>query len=689
MAAVTVTTSTHTSPLQWSSQRRVDRCQDGVLWMSDYSGTAHRFWYSTDDGATWTEDSAAAITPTSGTAAVLDLFIDLDNYVHIAWQDTSSATTGMLYRRGTLNAAHTAITWSSSSITNLSGRASLVAFRKPGGGDGWYVALFGEDSTGTEAKMQTLGITSSGTFDSSWTSRNTESTGAGTTMAPCLDFNHTGDGKTVANNAAHLYAAWSTGDTGSGKGIRFRKYVWTGSTWSINTPRDIATASHADGTSGYLSAAFDGAQFVMAWRPSTGTTTVSWAERDAGDTTTTTRTPTALADGAVQSISVSFDSAQNGYILAVGATSLDPKWVQLTRSALTWGSWTTVEAATTLASSCSLQRGYSSRFIRAVWATGAASPYNVRYEAEIDVSIAPSASTWASPSDGQAADVAETLTLDWTFVDVDSGDSQTAYAMRRQIGAAAYAYWNAGSSTWGAGETKNTSATTSLTLTAAWGTDAEANHKYAVKTWDEADLAGTYSDELTVIPSAKDNPTISDPADAGTFSGPLLTVTWSATTQTAYKAELLNTGATTVHESSGWVTSTDTSYTFTYVMTNSTGYKVRITTKNDEGLTSAADTNSFTASFTPPATPTLVVTGGTPTGAIRIAITNGAGPPTTTSVDLYRREGTDSSTSIRIATGLGSSPTYDDYAVESGTAYQYQAIGSAATGASATSAWTA
>ena len=696
MAAVTIDTSTSTQPLRWSSQRRIDSCQGGVLWMTHYSGTAFEFWYSTDDGATWAQDTGATITPTSGTEASIDLFIDLDDYLHVVWQDTSSTTTGLTYRRGTLSAAKTTITWgTATAVESTAGRASVVAFRKPSG-VGWHVAVFAEDA-GTEVGVFVARLDATGAFEDTagnefnWYSKKGSGfqSGGGSNMAPCLDFNHTGDGKTVAGNSPHLYCVYHTGTTGANKGIRFRKFVWTGSTYSANTDRGLDESNHADGaTNGLLSAAFDGAQVIVGYRPSTATTTVAWVERDAGDTTTTARTPTALADGTVQSVSVSYDKDKNGYILASATTSVDPKHVKYTRSS-SWGSWTAIEATDTRANSASWQRGYSRSYLRCVFARLTASPYDVRYDRTILTSTAPSASTWAAPSDGQASDVAAALLLDWDFVDIDSGDTQSAYAMRRQIGAGAYAYWNAGGSTWDVAEVKNTSTTTSLSLSASWGADGDANHKYAVKTWDSVDLEGSYSSELTVIPSAKDNPTIGTPADAGTYAAALLTVDWTVATQTQYKAELLNAGGTTVLESSGFVTSASLSHTFAYVMSNSTDYKVRITTKNDEGLTSTADTNSFTVSFTPPATPTLVVTGGTPTGAIRVAITNGAGPPATTTVDLYRREGTDSSTSIRIATGLGSSPTYDDYAVESGTAYQYQAIGFAATGASATSAWTA
>ena len=695
MAVVVIDTSTATSPSGLSHQRGLDRTSLDVLWAVFYNGSAYEFWYSTDDGVSWGQDTGATKTPSTAlTNGAASLYIDVNNLVHIVWSNRSGSNYYLYYDSGTLNAAHTTITWTTPSelIATASGtpRGEVVAF--PRDANTTYVAV-AIDSVEAAAGTMVIKIyerTISGLALVQNFVTGFAAGAAGAAMAPSIDFHHTGDGKTISGGTPHIYVVYHTGDTGAGKGIRFRKLVWVGGGWSANTDRGIDESNHADATAGLVSACFDGTRMVMAYRPSGSTSTVKWAERDSGDTTTTARTPTALADGVVQSVSVSYDNLGNGFILASAATSLDPKTVQLTRSSLTWGSWTAIEATTTRSNAATLQRGYSALYVRSLYSRGAGSPYDVVYDRTILAgNTAPSQATWDSPTDNQAADVAETLTLDWTFVDVDPGDSQSAYALRRQIGAASYEYWNAGTSSWGAGETQNTSATTSVTLSASWGADGDGNHKFAVKTWDSGGTVGSYSAELTVIPSGQDNPTISTPADAGTVTTALLTVTWSASTQTAYKAELLNTGATTVHESSGWVTSTATSHVFAYVMTNSTAYKVRITTRNDEGLASDADTNSFTTSFTPPATPTLVVTGGTPTGAIRVAVTNGAGPPATTSVHLYRREGTDSATSIRISLTTGSSPTYDDYAVESGVAYQYQAIGFADSGASATSAWTA
>ena len=82
----------------------------------------------------------------------------------------------------------------------------------------------------------------------------------------------------------------------------------------------------------------------------------------------------------------------------------------------------------------------------------------------------------------------------------------------------------------------------------------------------------------------------------------------------------------------------------------------------------------FSTSFTPPPTPTIVVTGQSASGRIRIAITNpapGVGEPALAENYLYRRESGDT-TWTRIETGIGASETTYDYAVASGVTYEYK-----------------
>ena len=295
------------------------------------------------------------------------------------------------------------------------------------------------------------------------------------------------------------------------------------------------------------------------------------------------------------------------------------------------------------------------------------------------------------------------LVLDWAFVDSDAGDSQTAYAMRRQIGAGTLYYWRASDSTWQAAEVKNTETATTLSLASGWGADVDANYKFAVKTWDDIDAAGVYSAELTVVPSVPDLPTITTPTNAATWVTSAMTVIWTATTQTTYLVELLNQAGTAVLWSSGTIASVGLrQHALGYTLLNGVDYQVRVTTANDEGLLGAPDTNTFSVSYTLPATPTVTVTASSVNGYITVASshpTPGGGQPTVTSADVFVRlssahnypdlERPVGGAGIRIATGLTPGASWIDRACSGGIAYEYLVRGWADNGTFADSAWTA
>ena len=703
----TIDTTTAVTATAYSNQRKLDRCQNGVLWATFWDGTSTtstsiEFAYSTDNGATWTPGSPTGFSGTDTTYTPnASFFIDLDDYAHLAYKDRSDGV--VYYRRGTPNAGRTDWTWSAATAVGSTNTnyPDLVAFRD---GTGWQVAIVAATGSNGAAVYERLSISSGGTVTAGNLDGLSASSGMGAMSRadyigtdasfPSIDFNHTGDGKTVAGSAPHLYSAWSAGATGSGKGIRFKKATYASGSWAWGTERELDSSNYA--ASGVISSIFDGARLVVAYEPSTSTTDAYIRERDAADTTTTSRTAPNLAGGALSSISVTHDGSADIHLWVAGASADDVHRIEFDRSAGTWdASWTTVATADETDDTLSLKRGYSDARIEAVYTNGTGSPYSVIH-ASLTLNDPPTAAAW-DLTDNQARDVAATLTLDWTFNDPDDGDTQGSYALRKQEGAAAYEYWNAGSSSWGASEVQNTSSITSVALASSWGADGDANHKYAVKTWDAAGLEGTYSSELTVIPSAKDNPTISSPADAGTVTAPSVTVSWSAATQTAYKARLLTSGSSEL-ESSGWVTSTSTSHAFSYTLVNGTSYKVEVTTKNDEGLASDADTNSFSVSFTPPATPTLTATGSDANGHITVAITNPGTGATEASNDVFVRLGSSETRAdvdrpvggdgIRIATGIAVDGSFIDRAVASGVAYEYMVRCYADTGATADSAWT-
>ena len=665
----------------------------------DVSNNRVELWYSDDQGATWSENTSARFTLHTNFAAAspgFSLFVDESDHVHLAYLGGGLDSYGYLwYRHG--EAVGTGGAWGTEfEVLNMWGTAtgiqapSMVAHAKVGT-SGWsvHIAIQATAASNYQVLLRTLSVsdtyvvTSAGA-QTGYATTTTCSTG------PRIDFNHTGDGKTVAGSTPHLYLAFRYAS-----GLAFAKWTYASGSWTKGTDRQIDS-----GTTGFFDAAFDGDRMIIAYNLTATNTVVLMAERDAADTTTTARTPTALSDGAIVDIAICHQGYNKSAVIgAIGTTSDDAMYLKFDRTAGTFGSWVQLEAGTaTRISAC---RGTLGRRADFVWADSSTS---IRHGQAL-FNTAPTAAAWVSPVDGAGADVGAALVLDWTFADPDTGDgdAQSAYAVRRQIGAGTLYYWRASDSTWQVAEVQNTSTATTLTLASGWGADGDANHKYAVKTWDDLGLAGVYNTELTVVPSTPDLPTITAPVAATNWVTATMTVTWTVATQTTYLVELLNQAGTVVLESSGTIASVGLrAHALTYTLLNGVDYQVRVTTANDEGLLGTPDTNAFPVVYTLPATPTVTVTASSVNGYITVASshpTPSGGQPTVTSADVFVRlssahnypdlERPVGGAGIRIATGLTPGASWIDRACSGGIAYEYLVRGWADNGTFADSAWTA
>src|SRR5690606_38107173 len=95
-------------------------------------------------------------------------------------------------------------------------------------------------------------------------------------------------------------------------------------TWALGTARNLFATTQLLG-----SGCFDGHRYVRAVRATT--TTVKVLERDAGDTTTTERTPPALGGGTVNGVSVTYDEDGDLYLYVVEDATA--KWTRYDRAA--------------------------------------------------------------------------------------------------------------------------------------------------------------------------------------------------------------------------------------------------------------------------------------------------------------------------------------------------------------------
>jgi hypothetical protein len=674
------TIDTTTSLQGFNSGRRVARTSTGRLWTVFIHSAALELWYSDDDGDTWTQNTNGTISGKSIVASAgCSLYIDVDDHAHVSYQENLGTSTHYLKYRRMANIG-TTTSWDTSN-TSLAGssnastgtRPDIVAFRS---GATWNAAIAYQDTTGdSRIKVYTNVDTTPVLVQAALEVPDV--------VSPSLDFNHTGDGKTIAGSSPHLYVAGSKNDE-----LRFMKFTWSGGTWGTSpTARLLDTSVDKELP---VSHAFDGTRCVVAYAEGSA---VYIAERDAADTTTTLRTPTALSDGTVTNLGVTFDSEGDIHLWASGTTSDDLKRIEFDRSAGTWGSWATAHTGTVAASSLSLKRGHSDSLVDAVFLDGT-STYDVVYESLL-LNVAPTAPTWQAPGDNSANDIGASLLLDWQFN--DAGDSQSAYILERKVNGGAAAFYNAGSSSWGGSETVNTSTTESVTLGSSWGSDGDSI-AYRVKTRDASAAEGPFSAVRTVTGSTKVNPVLTVPADAGTVTSSTVEVTWTATEQTAYELRIL-TDADVQLSTTGKVTSTAKTVAPSTVLTNGEDYRVEIRTWNDDDLESSTDTHDFTVTFTAPATPVLTVTANT-AGYMSVAIadpTPGGSQPTVVSHDIYVRVAAGGRQSgerpvggdgIRISTGtVETDGTYLDRKAASNTDFEYRSLAIAG-GATAFSAWT-
>ena len=660
-----------------SPEQAVDRAPDGRLWFMKSVSNVMSFWYSDNDGATWAQ---ATGTFAGGSGS---LFVDQDGGLNVAYQ---GSTQGFSYRRGTVSG--TTITWTDefSAFGNWTG-FDLVAFRDPGGNGHWALITvrsgdgdnphlvyrvrvapgFGGVVTVSQAGIYTLTPYNQG----------------GSGFNGDIDFHHTGDGKTVQGGTPHVYVAFV--DAFGAKYLV--RLIWNGSGYAL-WHQHISTG----GTAAPL-LVFDGTRPMVATSEVNGEMKL-W-EIDAANTAKLSRGSSANMGGGAQITApqISYDRVGNIYLAGVNSLNGDLYWTKWTRATNTWdGSWT-LELAGTFGG-VDLRKGWAF----SNWPTiegvywDATSAY---YQEVLVVNATPNAPGVLAPADGSVADVAASLGIIWQFNDPDQGDEQSAYTVRRRIGAGAFTYWNGTS--WAASEsgaTKIASGGTSLGVAAGWGADGDADHFYSVKTWDSLDQLSPWSAEHRVIPSAKDNPTITVPASDGTdITTANFNVEWTVATQTRYRLRVVGSTAgapnlSVVDFDSGIRVSTSVRLDQVEFPVNGQVRHIELTTWNDEGLQSNIVYRRVDVAYTPPAAAavSLDVDSLVP-GAIVVNIENIGTGAAEDHNDVFRRVVGDTGPGIRIAAGIDVDGGLTDYAVASGVDYEYQVKTYATSGAVSFSSW--
>lgn len=647
----TVHTTTRTDSLWPPSTARIDRDpQTRHLWaMTRSSSTMVDFYRSTTNGSSWSLQTQLEVI---GLQELGSIWIDVFGNLHMVFRSSDGSTDRIGYRR--------------LKLTDLTFEALLVAAVANGGvagsvytGMDLAVVRYGTGAltaiaVGTKSGS-TMGVTmfvvGGAATSPPWLNNaliagrrqwmTTSTTGR---LTPALDLQHATNPK--LGDGHHLWLAFGRARLG------LVRLAWNGLGWV--GPTSERTIYSSKTAWDYTVARYTGNEFVMAIYDNT---TVRLIERNKSDSSHVVRNTPAHPQGAIRSFAINYNSnTRDVRVFAVGTSNSRLYYVDFERASATWSSWVDLSGATLVNSGMGAAHGPDSFTVRRgtyldtkhELVIGLSGSPNTNTSFHSSLSFAPVAS-WnnqtspAGLSSGQGADVNSALVLDWIFTDLDDTDSQTAFALQRQIGAGAAQYFRASDSTWQATEQKNGSvgtpnSTTQVTLASGWGNDTDADHTYKVKVWDTADVASAYSIGLTLTPSVKSNPTLTSPTSGQVLTASTLTVTWTVGSQSAYRVKITQGGAT-VHDTK-FRSGSATTYTPPVAFQNGLAYTVMVQTKNSEGLASNEVSNNITVDFVEPPVVRPVLTPLPAEGKMRVQLS--ADPPVSTqpeieSVDLYRR----------------------------------------------------
>ena len=688
--ASTITTSTNTTPFQYPGNTLMDmRPGDRRLLAMIKVTTANTYQIFISDSP-WSSWTAYTSTSRSNLVDLGSVWVSANNWLYWCYRTNESSQDRIYIRR--LNLFNGA--WDTEILVDAvaNGGAAGAVYT---GLDLVEWTLSGQEYAVIAAGIvvgSQVGVTLLSVYWSTagvpWVTMNPLPnnrrwlyTGSGR-VGPSIDIEHTGDGK--SSTTPNLWVTFGRDR------ILMVKLAYVGGGWSGPvSAQELLTGMAAHD---YVSGRWDGARWLMvAPNPLSGLTdTVVLIERNQANTTTITRTTPPHTTGVIRHCGVSYNVVtRDTRVYAIGTSTTVLYYIDFVRATGLWTSWATVTATAVLGTTGDQWGVRRSSFGDARYDVYTAHASNALVHTNQTLTYAPSTPTWVNTT-GQAADVAASLVLDWNFIDADPGDTQGSFALSRQIGAGALAYFRVSDSTWQVAEVQNTSATSARTLAASWGAGTDAPHTYRVKVWDAGGTASAYSAALVVIASTIVNPAIVTPTPAQVLTGDSVTLTWTAAEQIAYRITLSITSGALLYDT-GWVAGTVLTFTVPVVLLNGGAYTVTLETENNEGLGSVAQTRNVTVSFLAPNTPTNVNTPVPASGWIAVVVTNptpSGGRPAVSYNDIYRRTVGDTSDGIRVGGAIANSGTLNDWRAVSSVSYEYRVLAVGVNGTSVYGSWT-
>lgn len=549
----TITTTTNGTPLQYPSTTLIDRDpRNGHLYALVKASTSnvYELWRSINSGTTW------AVYGTVTRASIQEvgsIYIDNSGFIHWTYRTNESSQDRIYYRRFTISNA----TWSSELLTGNPGNGGVAGAVHTGidiiavvsaGVTRIAIAAGVQSGSFQGVTMYGVHVTASGTatYNNNVVSgtRQWLYTGTGR-ITPSVDVEHNGEGKIGAGVTPHLWVVFGRANAYT------VKMTWSGDRWI--GPANASKANPVALTPAQNSVAgrWNGSRFCIAVPDPSTTDRVQVLVRTVANASSSVSQSPAHPNGVVTHCTLSYNAVNGDLrIYAVGTSANTLYYVDRIAETGAWTSWTQVLATAILsANQFSVRRGSAGSAKHDVYTAHSGSPNTLTHTSQ-SVAYAPNDPTWDTTAmqrtSGAAADVNADLILDWIFSDVDPVDAQTAYALSRQIGVAALQYWRASDSTWQSSEVKNTSASSFVRLPIGWGSGSDSPTGFRAKVWDSTDVASDYGPAFIVVPSVKVNPVITSPTHNGTVTEATLSVVWTATEQTAFRAGLVRQSANMV-----------------------------------------------------------------------------------------------------------------------------------------------
>ncbi|MET8908395.1 hypothetical protein [Micromonospora sp. NPDC004551] len=474
MAQIT-TTTTNATPLVWPSTSLIERHpKTGHLYVMVKSPTANQFdlWRSTNNGGTW---SLLMSQVRANVQEISSIIIPVDGFVYWAFRTYESGQDRVYTQR---MAVGSTLQWGSqvliasataasagavyqgldiTSATKSSGTIRMVAVAigtTIGGKRG--VTMVGETVDGNSNAVATTSIFGG-------TRQWLPETGTGR-ITPSLEIEHVGDNKT--GSPAHLWITFGRTD------VYVVKMAWNGSQWVGPTSPVKVTPAPLTPAQDYTAGRWDGQRFLIVAPDPATTDQVRVYERNRANSSTISRLTPAHPAGVIRTCSLGYNSVNGDLrVYAVGTTDPDLYFVDFIRATGTWTAWATVSTSDIIGTppnNYSIRRATTGNAKYDVLTAHATPTPNTIVHTPQPLSYAPNppaADTAAiGYPNGAAADVNAALNLAWLFSDPDANDTQSAWALQRQIGNGPLMFYRASDGTWQAAEVKNIGATPSVSL---------------------------------------------------------------------------------------------------------------------------------------------------------------------------------------------------------------------------------